>query len=365
MDMYYMEMALQLASRASGRTSPNPMVGAVLVRDGEVVGQGFHARAGAPHAEIMALKDAGDKAKKATLYVTLEPCCHFGRTGPCTEAVIAAGVKRVVVATTDPNPLVAGKGINRLREAGLEVLSGIMEEESLHLNEVFNKYITTKLPFVVAKAAMSLDGKIATRTGDSQWITGNESLEQAHRLRDRYDSILVGIGTVLSDNPSLTTRLPGKEGRDPVRIILDSYARTPPQCKMLTQNSFATTYIIVSKDAQRESLKRLEAAGARIVILNNDSDGIDVDELLRWLGEQQISSILVEGGSSIHGSFFARGIVDKVAWFVAPKIIGGREAPGPVGGKGVEVLENAVLLDRMQVSMCGRDMLIEGYIKKS
>ncbi len=365
MDMYYMEMALQLASRALGRTSPNPMVGAVLVRDGKVVGQGYHARAGAPHAEIMALKDAGDKAKRATLYVTLEPCCHFGRTGPCTEAVIAAGVKRVVVATTDPNPLVAGKGVKRLREAGLEVLSGILEDESLHLNEVFNKYITTKLPFVVAKAAMSLDGKIATRTGDSQWITGNKSLEQAHHLRDRYDSILVGIGTVLSDNPSLTTRLPGKEGRDPVRIILDSYARTPPQCKMLTQNSSAATYIIVSKHAQRESLKRLEAAGAHIVILNNDSDGIDVGELLRWLGEHQISSILVEGGSSIHGSFFARGIVDKVAWFVAPKILGGREAPGPVGGKGVEVLGNAVLLDRMQVSMCGWDMLIEGYIKKS
>jgi len=364
MDRRYMQMALQLASRAMGRTSPNPMVGAVLVKDGEVVGRGFHARAGTPHAEIVALRDAGDRAEGATLYVTLEPCCHFGRTGPCTEAVIEAGIKKVVVAATDPNPLVAGKGIKRLREAGLEVVSGIMEEESLKLNEVFNKYITTKLPFVIAKAAMSLDGKIATRTGDSQWITGPAAREKTHRFRDRYDAILVGIGTVLSDNPSLTTRLPGGKGRDPIRIVLDSHARTPPDCKMLNQDSPAPTYIITGENANPTRAKELEDAGARVIRLEKSRQGINLHCLLKWLGEEQITSLLVEGGAGVHGSFFEEGLVDKVAWFIAPKIIGGREAPGPVGGQGIESLKDALQLEKIEVSFCGEDIFIEGYPKK-
>ncbi len=364
MDKHYMQRALELAAKAKGRTSPNPMVGAVVVRDGEVVGQGYHARAGTPHAEVVALKQAGDKARGATLYVTLEPCCHYGRTGPCTEAVIQAGVKRVVVAATDPNPLVSGKGIKVLREAGLEVISGVMDNESRQLNEVFNKYITSKLPFVVVKVAMTMDGKIATAAGESQWITCTESRRETHRLRDQYDAILVGIGTVLADDPSLTTRLPDKEGRDPVRIVLDGQARTPPRCKMLNQHSPAPTYIIVSNSAPPGNIKELEAAGARVIPLKSDQNGIKLTELLKWLGEKQISSLLVEGGSSVHGSFLAEGLVDKVAWFVAPKIIGGYDAPGPVGGKGVKSLKDALLLEQIDVSMCGRDLFIQGYVQK-
>lgn len=364
MDKHYMKIALELAAKALGRTSPNPMVGAVLVKDGKIIGRGYHARAGAPHAEIMAIRDAGDKAEGATLYVTLEPCCHFGRTGPCTEAIIEAGIKRVVVAVTDPNPLVAGKGIKRLREAGLEVVTGVMEEDSRKLNEVFNKYITTKLPFVVAKVAMSLDGKIATRTGKSQWITGPAARELTHRLRNRYDAILVGIGTVLADNPSLTVRLPGEKGCDPARIVLDSYARTPPKCKMLTQNSPAPTYIIVSEAASPGRIRELEEAGANVVRLESSRQGINLHSLLRWLGKNEITSLLVEGGAGIHGSFFSEGLVDKVVWFIAPKIIGGGEAPGPVGGRGIENLQDALQLRDMEVSRCGEDILIEGYVMK-
>lgn len=364
MDRHYMEMALELAKKAMGRTSPNPMVGAVLVKNREVVGKGYHARAGTPHAEVMAIRDAGDKAKGAALYVTLEPCCHYGRTGPCTEAIIKAGIEKVVVAATDPNPLVAGKGIKRLREAGLDVVSGIMEEESLKLNEVFNKYITTKLPFVVAKVAMSLDGKIATKTGESQWITGPVAREKTHWLRDRYDAILVGVGTVIADNPSLTTRLPGKNGRDPVRIILDSNARTPPDCKMLRQDSPVPTYIVVSKDADPVKTRELEQAGARVIWMDANPSGINLHKLLKWLGDVQITSLLVEGGAGIHGSFFSEGLVDKVAWFIAPKVIGGRDAPGPVGGQGIERLANALALDNIEISRCGEDILVEGYVKK-
>ncbi|MDQ7790007.1 MAG: bifunctional diaminohydroxyphosphoribosylaminopyrimidine deaminase/5-amino-6-(5-phosphoribosylamino)uracil reductase RibD, partial [Clostridia bacterium] len=230
-----MQLALDLAVRARGRTSPNPMVGSVIVRDGAIVGQGWHHRASEPHAEVLALRDAGEAARGSTMYVSLEPCCHTGRTGPCTEAVIGAGVSKVVVAMRDPNPLVAGKGITRLREAGIEVEENILESEAMLLNEVFIKFITKKLPFVVLKAAVSLDGKIATRTGDSRWITGPESREYGHRLRDTYDAILVGVGTVRQDDPSLTARLPG--ARDPVRIILDGRATTSPKARVFTQDS--------------------------------------------------------------------------------------------------------------------------------
>lgn len=360
----YMKIALELAARARGRTSPNPMVGAVLVNNGQVVGQGYHARAGTPHAEIMALKDAGDKANGATLYVTLEPCCHYGRTGPCTKAVIEAGVNRVVVAALDPNPLVAGKGIKQLRDAGIEVVCGVMEESARELNEVFNKYITSRLPFVVSKVAMSLDGKIATRTGESQWITGQDAREKGHQLRNNYDAILIGVGTLLSDNPSLTTRLASGLGRDPKRIVLDSKVRTPPDCKMLNQDSAAPTYIITGKNADQLRVKRLKTAGAIVVPMENDRQGICLNKLLEWLGSMEITSLIVEGGAAVHGSFFKKGLVDKVYWFIAPKIVGGVEAPGPVGGVGIERLHEALHLDRVTVSNCGEDILVEGYIKR-
>lgn len=362
MDRHYMQMALELAARARGRTSPNPMVGAVVVRDENVIGRGYHLRAGTPHAEVHALDEAGNEAKGATLYVTLEPCCHYGRTGPCSEAVIQAGISRVVVAMADPNPLVAGGGIGRLREAGIEVTLGVLEEEARELNEVFIKYITARLPFVVAKAAVSLDGKIATRSGKSKWITGPEARAYGHQLRDWYDAIMVGIGTVLADDPSLTARLPGGGGRDPVRIILDSLARTPLNARILTQQSEASTMIAVTAGAPDERLEGLRQAGAEVLVVN-DGPRVDLTELMKILGEREIASVLLEGGASVHGSALTAGIVDKVAWFIAPKIIGGREAPGPVGGPGVDDPSEAWEVERLKVSRLGPDLCIEGYFK--
>ncbi|MDF9408136.1 bifunctional diaminohydroxyphosphoribosylaminopyrimidine deaminase/5-amino-6-(5-phosphoribosylamino)uracil reductase RibD [Pelotomaculum isophthalicicum JI] len=362
MDRHYMKMALELAARARGRTSPNPMVGAVVVKDNRIVGQGYHARAGTPHAEVLALAEAGNEARGATLYVTLEPCCHHGRTGPCADAVIAAGVAKVIIATIDPNPLVAGGGIRRLKDAGVEVVTGVMKEEALELNEVFIKYITTGLPFVVAKAAMSLDGKIATCTGESRWITGPEARAYGHRLRDWYDAILVGIGTVRADNPSLTARLANGEGRDPVRIIVDSTANTPLDANVLNQHSEAPTIIATTAGASPERLEALRQAGAEVLVVN-EGPRVELAKLLRILGKQEITSLLIEGGAGVHGSALAAGIVDKVVWFIAPKIIGGREAPGPVGGRGADDLSEAAELERVKVSRMGPDFCIEGYLK--
>ncbi len=361
LDRHYMQMALDLAARARGRTSPNPMVGAVVVRDDRVIGEGYHARAGEPHAEVLALHAAGEASRSATLYVNLEPCCHHGRTGPCTELVISAGVKRVVVAMKDPNPLVAGRGIERLRGAGLAVTVGVLAAEAAGLNEVFIKYITTKMPFVVAKAAMSLDGRIATRTGKSRWITGPAARSYGHQLRDWYDAIMVGAGTVLADDPLLTARLPDGGGRDPVRIVLDSTARTPLEARVLGRHSAARTIIVATTAAPAERLAALRQAGAQ-TLAAGDGPRVDLKELMKELGRQGITSVLIEGGAEVHGSALAAGIVDKVVWFVAPRIIGGRTAPGPVGGAGVDEPDQAVLLEQVTVNRFGADICIEGYI---
>ncbi|WP_342669543.1 bifunctional diaminohydroxyphosphoribosylaminopyrimidine deaminase/5-amino-6-(5-phosphoribosylamino)uracil reductase RibD [Desulfovirgula thermocuniculi] len=362
LDRYFMQMALDLARRGLGRTSPNPMVGAVVVKEGRVVGRGYHARAGAPHAEVNALREAGEQARGATLYVNLEPCCHYGRTGPCTEAILAAGVKRVVAAMEDPNPLVSGRGLERLRRAGVEVTVGVMEEEARRLNEVFIKYITTRRPFVVLKAAMSLDGKIATRTGESRWITGPEARLAAHRLRDRYDAVLVGINTVLRDDPSLTTRLPGGEGRDPVRVVVDSLARIPLHARLLTQKSPAPTIVAVTERAPAEKLRRLEEAGAQVLVIPG-GPRVDLAALMEELGRREITSVLVEGGGEVHASFLEGRLADKVVWFIAPLIIGGRKAPGPVGGEGFAWLGEAVRLRDVSLARCGEDLCLEGYIR--
>ncbi|WP_333871245.1 bifunctional diaminohydroxyphosphoribosylaminopyrimidine deaminase/5-amino-6-(5-phosphoribosylamino)uracil reductase RibD [Desulforamulus putei] len=360
-DRHYMRMALELAAKARGRTSPNPMVGAVVVKDGEVVGKGFHARAGSAHAEVVALADAGEKARGATVYVTLEPCCHHGRTGPCTEALLKAGVKRVVAAMTDPNPLVAGKGLAVLREAGVEVQSGLLQEEALRLNEVFIKYITTKRPFVVLKAATSLDGKIATAAGESKWITGHSAREYGHRLRDIYDAILVGVNTILADDPSLTARLPEGRGKDPVRIIVDSAARTPTAAKVLTQLSAAHTIIATTDRAPVERRASLMAAGAEVMVVPGEGSRVDFVKLMEMLGEKEITSVLIEGGGQVNGAALAAGIVDKVAWFLAPKIIGGDAAPGPVRGEGIASLQDAIKLYDVSVERLGEDILVTGY----
>lgn len=362
-DRDYMQLALELAAQARGRTSPNPMVGAVVVRDGAIIGHGFHPRAGRPHAEVLALTVAGEAARGATMYVSLEPCCHHGRTGPCTEALIGAGIGRVVVAMRDPNPAVGGKGITRLRAAGIEVTEGVLEAQARRLNEVFVKYMTRRLPFIVLKAAVSLDGKIAAHTGDSRWITGPEAREYGHRLRDTYDAILVGAGTVRKDNPSLTTRLPGG-GRDPVRIVLDSRGRISPAAQVLRQESAAPAIVAVTAQARRTDLRELEAAGAEIIVAG-PGPRVDLTALMRELAERKVTSVLVEGGGEVHASFLAEGLPDKLVWFIAPKIIGGKGAPGPVGGAGIARMAEAPVLKGVTVKRFGRDICIEGYFTES
>ena len=365
-DEDFMRVALNLARNATGRTSPNPLVGAVIVREGRIVGAGWHRKAGTPHAEIHALNMAGDLASDATLYVTLEPCSHHGRTGPCAEAVVKAGIKRCVIAMEDPNPKVAGKGIAILEQVGIEVRCGVLEEEARELNEVFLKWITSKRPFVVLKTAMSLDGKIATATGKSQWITGEAARRRGHEFRDIYDSILVGIGTVLADDPSLTTRLPDGAGKNPVRIVVDSQARTPLTAKVITDGQ-ARTIIAVSGQAPVHRIVALREAGAEVIEAfdksKSDLSKVDLSILMEKLGAMEISSVYVEGGGTVNFSLLKAGLVDKVYAFIAPKLIGGREALTPVEGEGFAELTEAVELERTTVETIGQDILLTGYVK--
>ncbi len=360
-DEEYMREALRAAENARGRTSPNPMVGAVIVRGGRIVATGWHREAGTPHAEVHALRMAGELAKGATLYVTLEPCAHYGRTGPCAKAVVEAGIARVVIALKDPNPLVAGKGIAILEEAGIEVRCGVLAREAARLNEAFLKWIETGLPLVAMKTAMSLDGKIATYTGASQWITGPEARQRVHEYRDVYDGILAGIGTVLADNPSLTARLP-EGGKNPVRIIADSMARMPLEAKILTDGA-ARTIIAVTEEAPAHRVEALKAAGAEIIVAGPGPQ-VDMALLMKKLGEQEITSVFVEGGGTVNFSMLKAGLVDKVYAFVAPKIIGGREAKTPVEGDGFATLEEAVELTALEAQTIGRDVLLTGYVQK-
>ncbi len=361
-DERYMWLALDLASQGLGDTSPNPAVGAVLVKNGKVVGTGYHQRAGGPHAEIYALEAAGEEARNATLYVTLEPCSHTGKTPPCTGRIIAAGVRKVVVAMTDPNPLVNGRGIARLKEAHIRVKTGVLAEKAARLNEAYVKYITTGVPFVTMKAAMTLDGKIATRTGASRWISSERSREFGHRLRRFNDAIMVGIGTVLADDPRLTTRLP-EDGRDPLRVIVDSQARTPLTASVLANP--LQTLLAVTSAAPRERVEALKNTGAGLIELPPGPDGrVPLPELLRELGRRQITSVLVEGGSALNYSLLAAGLVDKVHFFIAPLMFGGSEAPSPVGGEGVAQVSDAWQIRDVEISRYDCDILVTGYIKK-
>ena len=361
MDEEYMRQALSLAQYATGRTSPNPMVGAVIVREGRVVGQGWHKQAGTPHAEINALQQAGELAKGATIYVTLEPCSHHGRTGPCADALILAGITRVIVAMADPNPLVAGQGINKLRKAGIEVVEGVLSREAAKLNEVFIKWISTKMPFIHLKSAMSLDGKIASYTGHSQWITGAAARNRVHILRDNCDAILVGIGTVLADNPSLTTRL-SYQGKNPTRVIVDSKARTPLTANVVA-DGLAKTIIAVTDKAPEERVNALRACGVEVLITESKHDGVNLSLLFKELGKRQITSLLVEGGASINASLLEDNLVDKVHWFIAPKIIGGNNAPGPIAGQGIADVNKANLLEDIETESVGEDILISAYMR--
>ena len=362
-DEQMMARAISLARNGLGRTSPNPLVGAVIVRDGRIVAEGWHRKAGTPHAEIHALNMAGELARGATVYVSLEPCAHYGRTGPCARALVEAGVSRVVVAMMDPNPKVAGKGIAILQEAGIEVTTGVLEQEARQLNEVFLKWMTTGLPFVALKTAMTLDGKIATAAGQSQWITNEASRYETHRLRDIYDGILVGINTALADNPSLTTRLKEYQGRNPVRIVVDSRARLPLESKLVTDGA-ARTIVAVTAGAPADRLEALRSAGAEVIVAGS-SNHVDMQSLMEQLGAMKISSVLVEGGGSVNFSLLQAGLVDRVYAFIAPKLVGGRDALTPVEGEGFQELDRAVELENIQLRQLGSDVLLTGIVKRN
>ena len=361
-DRKFMKRALTLASKARGRTSPNPLVGAVIVREDEIVGEGYHQKAGDAHAEINALNQAQGLAEGATMYVTLEPCCHWGRTPPCTESVIRAKLANVFVAMKDPNPRVAGNGIRQLEEAGISVQVGICEKESRQLNEVFIKYITTQSPFVILKSAISLDGKIATASGESQWITSEASRLKGHEVRSQVDAILVGVGTVLQDNPSLTVRLPERQNEDPIRIVVDSRGRTPFGAKVLNPDSNAGTLIAVTENAPLQKIEALKSAGADVLIIDEKEGRVCLRALMRELGRKEITSVLIEGGGEINAAALQAGIVDKLMFFIAPKLIGGRDAPGSIGGIGIARLAEAYELRDVKIAQIGADFLIEGYL---
>jgi len=372
-DTDYMRLALRLARRAYGRTSPNPMVGAVVVKAGKILGQGWHHRAGEPHAEIEALREVvkqGRTAKGGTIYVTLEPCCTHGRTPPCTDAIIAAGIHRVVVGATDPNPQHAGRGFAILQRAGIEVVQGVLAAECTQLNEAFNHWIVRRTPLVTVKAAMTLDGKIATASGESKWITGERARAYGMKLRQGSDAILVGINTVLADDPALTIRTNGRTPVRPLRrIILDSLARTPITAKVVTDEHAALTTIVVSDQAPK---KRVAALAKKVTVLvapvakrsssATRPSSLNLRWLLKYLGKAGVTSLLVEGGGEINASFLLGGLAQRVAFFYAPKILGGRDSRKAVAGNGVERLSEVIALTDLRWQKLGPDLLLTARV---
>lgn len=359
-DIKYMRMALKLAEKGAGYTSPNPMVGAVIVKDGKVIGKGYHERCGEGHAEVNAFKNAISDTEGATIYVTLEPCSHYGRTPPCADLIISKKIKRAVIAMTDPNPLVAGRGIKKMCDAGIDVTVGVLEDESKLLNEIFIKYITTKMPFVLYKSAMTLDGKIASHTGKSQWISCEKSRAECQELRHRYTSIMTGINTVLADNPMLTCRTDGK--KNPIRIILDSKMKIPTDCNIVKTAQEVPTILAVCEE--NEKAAQLENSGIEILKVPEFNGGIDIQKLMVLLGDKGIDSILLEGGGTLAFSFFSAGVVDKVRMYISPKILGGAYAKTPVEGIGFDCPDNASRLDKITQRMSGEDIVIEGYVRR-
>jgi diaminohydroxyphosphoribosylaminopyrimidine deaminase/5-amino-6-(5-phosphoribosylamino)uracil reductase len=351
-DLHWAARAIELARQADYWTSPNPMVGAVVLDAvGGLAGEGYHRQAGRPHAEQEALEAAGERAKGGTLYVNLEPCTHAHREPPCAQAVVQSGVRRVVISMADPDQRVQGAGIEFLRSAGIETVVGVHEDRALRLNEFYVKHRLTGRPFVTAKFAMSLDGKIATRSGESRWISSIESRAHGHILRSAHDAILVGVGTVLADDPELTARVEGPTARQPLRVVLDSQLRTPPHARVVGPN----TLIATTRSGQ--------LGEAETLVLARTAEGrVGLGPLLDELGRRGILSLLVEGGAEVHASFFAEGLVDKVQAYIAPLVIGGREAPGPVGGQGVPSLAGATKLRDVDATRIGDDLWITGYI---
>ncbi|UCH35565.1 MAG: bifunctional diaminohydroxyphosphoribosylaminopyrimidine deaminase/5-amino-6-(5-phosphoribosylamino)uracil reductase RibD [Armatimonadota bacterium] len=359
-DERLMSQALRLALRGQGEASPNPMVGAVIVSGEAVVGAGYHRGPGTKHAEIVALEQAGEKARGAMMYLTLEPCTHHGRTPPCAPRVCEASLARVVVASEDPNPKVAGAGIEALRQAGIEVEAGLLREQENRLNEAYRKYMTTGRPFVTLKIAMSLDGKIATSTGESRWITGERARAMAHRMRRNSNAVMVGIGTVLADNPALTVRH-GRARRQPLRVVVDSEARTPRSAKVI-HGGDPPGLIAVTDRARGEAVEALRREGAEVIALPSREGRVDLAALLEELGRREVAALLVEGGGELVASFIEQDLGDKIVVFIAPKIIGGAEAPTAVAGRGVEAIAEAWPVADMRCRRIGEDLVIEGYL---
>lgn len=362
----YMSLAISLARKGEGGTSPNPLVGAVLVKKGEIIGKGYHRKAGLPHAEIEAFIDAGGKGRDVrggTLYVSLEPCCHREKkTPPCTDAVIEKGVREVIVGALDPNPKVSGKGVKTLRDAGISVTTGVLEEKARRLNEAFNKYITTRTPFVTLKLAATLDGKIATHTGDSKWIGSERQRRMGHRLRSLADAVMVGTGTILKDDPSLNVRLYKKAGKDPVPVVLDRTLKTPVKSKIFSAHE--SVIIVTGRAHDRDKRKKLEGAGARIIEVGSDKDGhFRLMELARELGKIEIMSLLIEGGSATAALALKSGIVDKVVFFYAPRVAGA-EGLSMVGKLGVSRIKDSLGIERVKIRKLGDEFMVEGYVTK-
>lgn len=373
--MDYMARALELAERALGVSSPNPAVGAVVVKEGRIVGEGWTKPPGQGHAEVVALERAGPAARGATLYVTLEPCCHYGRTPPCTDAIIRAGIRTVHMAMIDPSPWVAGGGRRALEAAGITTIVGEHEAEARRLNESYFKYVATGLPFVTVKWAMTLDGKIATHTGDSRWVTGPRARARVARLRARSDAVLVGVGTVLLDDPQLTVRRDGfgvdvaeeladLPARQPLRVVLDSQARTPPTARIVSPDLPGHTLVLVTDRAPVERVERLRATAAEVLVVPEHDGRVHPRAALRLLAERSITSVLVEAGGTLVATLLECGVVDKICAFVAPKIIGGATAPTPVEGIGCPAMYQALPVHDLRVERIGDDLLLEGYVSR-
>ena len=359
-DRDYMQRALDLAKNGWGWTSPNPMVGAVIVKDGEIIGEGWHAKYGELHAERAALAACAGDPAGATMYVTLEPCCHQGKQPPCTDAILEAKIARVVIGSADPNPQVAGKGVQILRDAGVEVTEGVLKEECDALNDVFFHYITTGQPFVVLKYAMTLDGKLAAYTGVSKWITGEKARAHVQLQRGRYRAIMVGVGTVLGDDPRLTCRAEG--GRNPLRVICDTHLRTPLTAVVVQTAALIPTLIATCSD-DAEAVAKYQAKGCQVVTFPKKGDTVDITAVMAYLGKNGVDSVLLEGGSGLHWSALEAGLVNKVQAYIAPKLLGGAEARSPVGGKGFPTPSDVVKVENITITQLGPDYLLEGEVK--
>ncbi|HLS08000.1 bifunctional diaminohydroxyphosphoribosylaminopyrimidine deaminase/5-amino-6-(5-phosphoribosylamino)uracil reductase RibD [Lentibacillus sp.] len=352
-DEYYMQLALNLAKSVSGQTSPNPPVGSVVIKNGDILGFGAHLKAGEAHAEVHALQMADEKAKDATIYVTLEPCSHHGKTPPCADLIIEKGISRAVIAVTDPNEKVAGRGIEKLRTAGIRVELGVLQKEAMAVNRAFFHYTRTKMPYVTVKSAVSLDGKTATHTGDSKWITGEAARRDVHHYRHMHDAILVGVNTVINDNPSLTTRLPNG-GKNPLRIILDTDLRTPLDANVVTDGE-ADTWIITGTHISKErTAPFIKNTGVSIIPL----DSLDPGTVLKYLGSKRIMSLFVEGGAAVNGSFLESGKINQLVQYMAPKLIGGKDAPSSIAGTGFKTMAETLSLAITNVEMIGEDIKI-------